>query len=98
MSQPIIRQVQPELIIQGVEMIGQKAVGILLGTKSKATVSEWLARAGLPGTSINNKKYYSIQQIKEYLTYNNKIEIREAIEILREIKIMQQLKSKGENK
>jgi Rps23 Pro-64 3,4-dihydroxylase Tpa1-like proline 4-hydroxylase len=79
-------------------MIGQKAVGILLGTKSKATVSEWLARAGLPGTSINNKKYYSIQQIKEYLTYNNKIEIREAIEILREIKIMQQLKSKGENK
>lgn len=97
MSQPIIRQVQPELIIQGVEMIGQKAVGILLGTKSKATVSEWLARAGLPGTSINNKKYYSIQQIKEYLTYN-KIEIREAIEILREIKIMQLKSKQGENK
>ena len=97
MNQPIIRQVQPELIIQGVEMIGQKAVGILLGTKSKSTVSEWLARAGLPGTSINNKKYYSIQQIKEYLTYN-KIEIREAIEILREIKIMQLKSKQGENK
>ena len=97
MSQPIIRQLQPDMIIQGVEMIGQKAVGILLGTKSKATVSEWLARAGLDGISINNRKYYSIDIIKNHLRYE-KTEIKEAIEILREIKIMQLKSKQGENK
>ena len=97
MSQPIIRQVQPDMIIQGVEMIGQKTVGILLGTRSKATVCQWLARAGLSGTSINNRKYYSITEIQNYLRYE-KVEIREAIELLREIKIMQIKRKQGENK
>lgn len=97
MSQPIIRHVQPDMIIQGVEMIGQKSVGILLGTRSKATVCQWLARAGLAGTSINNRKYYSIEEIQNYLKYE-KVEIREAIELLREIKIMQIKRKQGENK
>ena len=92
MNTPTIRTVQPDIIIQGVEMIGQKTVGILLGTKSKATVSEWLARANLDGISINNRKYYSINLIREYLQFE-KVEIREAIELLREIKIFS-LKSK----
>ena len=94
---PIIRQVQPELIIQGVEMIGQESVGILLGTKSRSTISEWLARAGLDGISINNRKYYAINLIREYLQFE-KVEIREAIELLREIKIFSIKRKQGENR
>lgn len=96
MNAPTIRQVQPDLVIQGIELIGQKTVGILLGTKSKATVSEWLARAGLSGISINNRKYYSIKLITEYLTYE-RVEIRQALEILQEIKILNKSKKQGEN-
>lgn len=96
MNTPTIRTVQPDIIIQGVEMIGQKTVGILLGTKSKATICQWLARAGLDGISINNRKYYAIHLIQQYLTYE-KVEIREAIELLREIKIFSIKRKKGEN-
>ena len=95
--QAIIRTVKPDMIIQGVEMIGQKSVGVLLGTKSSATVSEWLTKAGLTGISINNRKYYSTKLITDYLTYQN-VELREAVELLRQIKIMQQKVKKGENK
>lgn len=89
---PVVRQVQPELII-----LGQESVGILLGTKSRSTISEWLARAGLDGISINNRKYYAINQIREYLRFQ-KVEIREAIELLREIKILSLKRKQGENK
>lgn len=93
---PIIREVQPDLVIQGVELIGQESVGKLLNTKCRATISEWLARAGLSGISINNRKYYSINLIKEYLTYE-KVEIREALELLREIKVFSMKRKQGEN-
>lgn len=99
MSQSVattVREVKPDMIIQGIEMIGQQTVGILLGTKSKATICQWLARAGLSGISINNRKYYSINLIKEYLTYE-KVEIREALELLREIKVFSIKRKQGEN-
>lgn len=77
--------------ILGVELITQKEVGELIGTKSRSTISEWLARAEIDGTSIKGQKYYSVEQIKDYLRYG-KVEIRKAIEVLREL---QRLK-KGE--
>ncbi len=88
------RTVKPDIVIQGIQMICQESIGILLGTKSRSTVSEWLARAGLSGISINNKKYYSIDIIKDYLRYEN-VDIRAAIELLREIKIMKKNKNLG---
>lgn len=70
--------------ILGIQMITQKEVGELIGTKSRSTISEWLARAGIEGTYINRKKYFSVEQIRDYLRYG-KVEIRKAVEILREI-------------
>jgi len=89
------RTVKPDIVIQGIEMIGQQSVGILLGTKSRSTVSEWLARAGLEGTSINNKKYYSIKSIQDYLRYG-KIDTRQIVELIREVKILNYKKNKGD--
>ncbi len=89
------RTVKPDIVIQGIEMIGQQSVGILLGTKSRSTVSEWLSRAGLEGTSINNKKYYSIKSIQDYLRYG-KIDIRQIVELSREVKILNYKKNKGD--
>ena len=77
--------------ILGIEMITLEEVGKHIDTTSKATVCEWLARAGIEGTYINRKKYFSVEQIRDYLRYG-KVEIRKAIELLREI---QRLK-KGE--
>ena len=77
--------------ILGIEMITLEEVGKLIDTTSKATVCEWLARANIDGTYINRKKYFSVEQIKDYLRYG-KVEIRKAVELLREI----QLLKKGE--
>lgn len=71
--------------ILGVEMISQAEVGKLLGIKAKSTICEWLARAGIEGTPINKTKYYSTDLIRDYLRYG-KVEIRQAVEILRQIK------------
>ena len=70
--------------ILGIQMITQKEVGELIGTKSRSTISEWLARAEIDGTSIKGQKYYFVEQIRDYLRYG-KTEIRKAVEILREI-------------
>ena len=77
--------------ILGIEMITLEEVGKHIDTTSKATVCEWLARAGIEGTYINRKKYFSVEQIRDYLRYG-KAEIRKVVELMREI---QQLK-KGE--
>ena len=77
--------------ILGIEMITLEEVGKHIDTTSKATVCEWLARAGIEGTYINRKKYFSVEQIKDYLRYG-KVEIRKIVELMREV---QQLK-KGE--
>ena len=77
--------------ILGVEMIDQTEVGELIGTTNRSTVSQWLARADIDGTAIKGTKYYSVEQIKDYLRYG-KVEIRKAVELLREI----QLLKKGE--
>ena len=71
--------------ILGVELITQAEVGKLIGIKAKSTICEWLARAGIEGTPINKTKYYSTDLIRDYLRYG-KIEIRQAVEILRKIK------------
>ena len=71
--------------ILGVEMISQAEVGKLLGIKAKSTICEWLARAGIEGTPINKTRYYSTESIRDYLRYG-KVEIRQAVEILRQIK------------
>ena len=71
--------------ILGVEMISQAEVGELIGIKAKSTVCEWLARAGIEGTPINKTKYYSTDLIRDYLRYG-KLEVRQAVEILRQIK------------
>ncbi len=73
-------------VILGVEMLTQIEVGELIGSKSRSTISEWLARADISGTTINKTKYYSKKQIRDYLRYG-KIEIRQALDILRQIKI-----------
>ena len=71
--------------VLGVEMITQKEVGKIIGIKSKSTICEWLARAGIEGTPINKTRYYSTDLIRDYLRYG-KVEIRQAVEILRQIK------------
>jgi hypothetical protein len=71
--------------ILGVEMISQAEVGELIGIKAKSTVCEWLARAGIEGTPINKTRYYSTDLIRDYLRYG-KLEVRQAVEILRQIK------------
>ena len=73
--------------ILGVKMIDQTEVGKLIGTKSRSTISEWLARAGLEGISIRNRKWYAEDLIRDFLRYE-RVETRQAIELLREIKIM----------
>lgn len=73
--------------ILGIEMITQKEVGELIGIKSKATVCQWLARADLDGVAIHKTRYYSVEQIKDYLRYG-KIEIRKAVELMREIQLL----------
>ena len=77
--------------ILGIQMITQNEVGELIGTANRSTVSQWLARADIDGTAIKGTKYYSVEQIKDYLRYG-KLEIRKAVELLREI----QLLKKGE--
>lgn len=77
--------------ILGIQMITQNEVGELIGTTNRSTVSQWLARADIDGTAIKGTKYYSVEQIKDYLRYG-KLEIRKAVELLREI----QLLKKGE--
>ena len=77
--------------ILGIQMITQNEVGELIGTTNRSTVSQWLARADIDGTAIKGTKYYSVEQIKDYLRYG-KVEIRKAVELLREI----QLLKKGE--
>ncbi|MBO7716239.1 MAG: hypothetical protein J6S85_21925 [Methanobrevibacter sp.] len=78
--------------ILGIQMITQKEVGELIGTKSRSTISEWLARAEIDGTSIKGQKYYSVEQIRDYLRYG-KTEIRKAVEILREISTLKRGKN-----
>lgn len=78
--------------ILGIEMITLEEVGKHINTTSKATTCEWLARAGIEGTYINRKKYFSVEQIRDYLRYG-KVEIRKAVEILREISTLK----RGEN-
>ena len=78
--------------ILGVELITQKEVGELIGTKSRSTISEWLARAEIDGTSIKGQKYYTVEQIRDYLRYG-KTEIRKAVEILREISTLKRGKN-----
>ena len=78
--------------VLGVEMITQKEVGKIIGIKSKSTICEWLARAGIEGTYINRKKYFSVEQIRDYLRYG-KVEIRKAVEILREISTLKRGKN-----
>ena len=53
--------------ILGVQMITQNEVGELIGMTNRSTISEWLARADISGTTINKTKYYSVEQIKDYL-------------------------------
>lgn len=71
--------------ILGVEMITQKEVGKLIGTSTKSTICKWLARAGIEGTPIKKTRYYSTDLIRDYLRYG-KVDIRQAVEILRQIK------------
>lgn len=78
--------------ILGIEMITQAEVGKIIGTSTKSTICKWLARAGIEGTPIKKTRYYSTEQIKDYLRYG-KVDIRQAIEILREIKTMQKRRS-----
>ena len=78
--------------ILGIEMITLEEVGKLIDTTSKATVCEWLARANIDGTYINRKKYFSVEQIRDYLRYG-KVEIRKAVEILREISTLKRGKN-----
>lgn len=73
--------------ILGVELITQEEVGNIIGIKAKSTICEWLARAEIDGTSINGKRFYSVEQIRDYLRYG-KTDIRKAIEILREISML----------
>lgn len=73
--------------ILGIQMITQNEVGELIGTKSRSTISEWLARADISGTTINKTKYYSVEQIKDYLRYG-KLEIRKAVELMREVQLL----------
>ena len=83
------------LNILGVEMIDQAEVGKIIGTKSRSTISEWLARAGLSGVSIKSKKWYSVELMRDFFRYE-KVEIRKAVELLREIQI-QLKKEKSQN-
>lgn len=85
-----------QLNILGIKMIDQIEVGKIIekatGEKiSRGAVCEWLARAGLDGISFKRTKYYSVDLIKDFLRYE-KVELRQAIEIVREIKIMTQKK------
>jgi hypothetical protein len=73
--------------ILGIQMITQKEVGELIGVKAKSTICEWLARAEIDGVAINKTRYYSVEQIKDYLRYG-KTDIRKAVEILREISLL----------
>ena len=77
--------------ILGVEMITQEEVGKIIGTNCRGTVSEWLEQADISGTAINKKKYYSVEQIKDYLRYG-KVEIRKIVELMREVQLL-----RGEN-
>lgn len=78
--------------ILGVEMISQAEVGKLIGTSTKSTICKWLARANLTGVAIKKTRYYSVESIKDVLTYG-KLETKQALELLREIKKLK----KGEN-
>ena len=78
--------------ILGIQMITQNEVGELIGTTNRSTVSQWLARADIDGTAIKGTKYYSVEQIKDYLRYG-KTEIRKAVEILREISTLKRGKN-----
>lgn len=78
--------------ILGVKLISQQEVGKLIGTKTKSTVCKWLARANLTGIPIKKQRYYSETAIKDVLTYG-KLETRQALELLREIKKL----NKGES-
>ena len=79
--------------ILGVELITQKEVGKLIGMNTKSTICKWLARAGIEGTPINKTRYYSTDLIRDYLRYG-KVEIRQAIEILRQIKTLKEKERK----
>lgn len=83
------------MLVLGIEMVTQAEVGKIIGTNSQATVSEWLAKAGLAGIPLKKKKYYSVEAIKDYLRYG-KVELRQAIELLREAKMLN-LKRRKEN-
>lgn len=80
------KNLQNSITVLGVEMLSQAEVGKLLGIKASSTVSDWLARAGIAGITIKGRKYFSSDLIKDYLRYG-KLELRQAVEILREIKI-----------
>lgn len=82
--------------VLGIEMITQEEIGKLIGTNCKGTISEWLARADITGTAIKKKRYYSVEQIKDYLRYG-KIDNRRIIELMREVEILIQKRKKGEN-
>lgn len=74
----------------GVEMLNQAEVAIEIekatGEKmSKGAVCEWLARAGLEGIPFKRTKHYSVDLIRDYLRYE-KMDLRVALEILREIR------------
>ena len=73
--------------ILGIQMITQNEVGELIGTTNRSTVSQWLARADIDGTAIKGTKYYSVEQIKDYLRYG-KVEIRKAVELMREVQLL----------
>lgn len=77
--------------VLGVKMIPQTEVAKIIGTDCRATASEWLARAGLSGIAIKKTKYYSLELIKDYLRYE-RLDVRAAIEVLREIKMLKQVK------
>lgn len=72
-------------VVLGVEMITQVEVGEIIGNKNRSVISEWLARADISGTVFNKTKYYSKEQIKDYLRYG-KVETRQIVELIREIK------------
>lgn len=74
-------------VVLGVEMITQVEVGEIIGNKNRSVISEWLARADISGTVFNKTKYYSKEQIKDYLRYG-KVETRQIVELIREIKIL----------
>jgi hypothetical protein len=73
--------------VLGVEMVTQEEVGKIIGTDCRGTISEWLARADISGTAIKKKKYYSVEQIKDYLRYG-KVEVRKIVELMREIQLL----------